>query len=354
MSGAAAAAGGFGEERFVLAALRGQEPRLQPGLSVERILALCDWHGVAPLLARALPPLRGEREERLAGGLAARRRRTAVDNLRLLSRLPALAGEIEAAGAPFALLKGAGLIPLVYAGAEERPLTDVDLLVRREDWPRVRERLVRSGRYLLPSPEREGLYTRYHQKVEIAAAEDPACQFELHWNIEIEGRTATDAGRLLERAVPVILDGRTYRRLGDADQALHLAVHAAHHATGPRLIWIHDLHRLARAGHLPWEELDTRARKDQVRMAAWYALAYLEKVHPGTVPPELLAPPAGPLRRWLLSRVATRDPILPTRDLERPPWRWLASLLLLDTPGRMGRFLAGHARRKLLLRVPSR
>jgi hypothetical protein len=310
---------------------------------------------VGPLLHGALVgrDLPEELRSVLLPELERRRRRSRVDNLLLLDRFGRLADLLDEAGTPFIVLKGASLIPLIYKAAEERPMTDVDLLIARDNWPRTRTAVVESGRYKLPSAERERIYSRYHAKVEISTRETPSCEFEFHWNLEIEGRTALEPGRLMARAVPVELEGRRCRRLEDTDLALHLALHAAHHATAPRLIWIHDLALLAREGLVDWALLHQRAADAQLLVILQYALSYLEKAYPGTVPRELLADlPRGRLRGWLFSRVQTANPLLPTGDLSRVPRRWLYSLALLDGPGIMARFALKQARRRLFLRVP--
>jgi putative nucleotidyltransferase-like protein len=347
----------YAEERFLLAALRRRDPPPTPELSARRLLELCDWHGVGPLLARALegrdlpPPL----EQDLRPGLRQRLRRTGLENALLLDRFARFGELLEGAGVDFVLLKGASLIPLVYGGAEERPLADVDLLIRRQDWPRVREAAAASRRYRLPSPERERICLRYLYATELETDEASGSHFELHWNLELGERTALRPEDLIARSVPVSLDGREYRRLGDLDLALHLALHAAHHFFAPRLIWMHDLARLAESGRIDWPRLAAAAAQCQARAALGYTLWYLEKAYPGTVPPRADLPrtPPGRIRRGLFARASTPNPLLPTRDLMPLPGRWLYSLLLIDRPADMARLSMAQAWRKLFLRLPA-
>ena len=59
-----------------------------------------------------------------------------------LARFSALLGEAEV---PFIVLKGGALAPLIYDSPELRPMVDIDVLIRRENWLRVREGMVREG-----------------------------------------------------------------------------------------------------------------------------------------------------------------------------------------------------------------
>jgi hypothetical protein len=150
--------------------------------------------------------------------------------------------------------------------------------------------------------------------------------------------------------VPVDFLGRTFMRLCDADLAFHLVIHAARHFSRPRLIWIYDLRLLAAAGLLDWSRLREAATGTSSRVAAFFTLAYLEKVFPGTVPhAELEALDPGPVRRRIFAAYETPDPLLPTRDVWSPGQRWFFAVALLDEPMAMIRFLAPHLYRRFVL-----
>ncbi|MFQ5670249.1 MAG: nucleotidyltransferase family protein [Acidobacteriota bacterium] len=346
----------YPEERFIASGLREERvPEAAARLSVRRLLELCDWHGVGPVLAGALErrPLPAPVREKILPPLKDLRRQTLLDNLLLIRELARFAGELQAAGVPFLLLKGAALLPLIYSGPEARPLADVDLLIQAADWPRARDHLHRTGRYRLPAAGRQRLRTRFHRKVDVATVARPGCTFELHWEMDIRDRTVVDIPALMARAVPLDLEGDGYRRPSDPDLALHAFLHLASHASFPRLIWVHDLALLARAGRIDWDRLSADAARARARASLHYSLTYLEKIYPGTAPSGLLArAPFGAFRRWMFRRAATPNPILPTVDLWRLHRRYAYALAFLDTPGMMVRFALGHAWRKVRARLP--
>src|SRR5262245_49685711 len=67
----------------------------------------------------------------------------------LFDRFATLAACLDRAGVPFIVHKGGALAPLVYDRPEERPMVDVDVLIRPGDWERTRGALVAGG-YVLP------------------------------------------------------------------------------------------------------------------------------------------------------------------------------------------------------------
>jgi hypothetical protein len=228
-------------------------------------------------------------------------------------------------------------------------MADIDLLVRAGDWQRLRTVLGEAGGYDWPGRQQEDQRLRYFRKLEISTSETPASVFELHTDLEISGRRSLGTDACLQRAVPVEFLGRTFRRLCDDDLAFHLVIHSARHFSRPRLIWIYDLHLLADAGLLHWPQLRKVAMGTGSRIAAYFTLAYLEKVFPGTVPPEALSAfRPGPIRRRIFAAYQTPDPLLPTCDVWSPGRRWFFAIALLDGPLAMARFLATHLYRRFV------
>jgi len=339
----------WAEEVFILAAIRGEE--LPPGpVDGERLVGLADWHGVAPLVYKAVAKDDRGRHEAARDLLQRSARRVQRDNMLLLDRFSRLHGVLAEDGLDHLLLKGGALIPMVYASADDRPMADIDLLVRPGDWPRLRSVLKEAGGYDWPGRQLEERRLEYFHKLEISTCEVPASVFELHTGLEISGRRSLGTDACMERSVPVQFMGREIRRLCDEDMSFHLVIHAARHFSRPRLIWIYDLHLMAEAGLLAWEEMQEMARETRGRVAAHFTLSYLEKVFPGTVPQTTLAAlRPGPLRRRLFAGYATEDPLLPTRDIWSARDRWFYAVALLDGPVAMARYLATHLYRRFVL-----
>ena len=280
--------------------------------------------------------------QEIVQGLKEVSRKTLADNMVLLRALHSIDAVLRGLGVHFVLLKGASLLGFLYPEIQLRPMTDLDLLIRKKDWPQVAAALRERG-YRLPTEEQESFYgeTWYHQLVE--TPEFPSCYVEFHWNIESEERSRIDPEELRARAVPCIVDGAPFFRLSDDDLLLHLAVHLAHHHEQPSLHWVEDICRLLEKGTLDWAAIEARAGAWRVRNCLAYAFAYVDRIRPGCLP--------GPARSFTLSRarghllraLASADPTLLHRPLAGSPLRHLVSMILLDRWWDAARYVAVHS-----------
>ncbi len=347
-------AGPFSEERFLLAVLRNCPPGNPGHLSTSRILSLCRWHGVGPLVARALAEghHRADIDAELLTGLEALGRRTAGDNLLLLHRLGQLGQELQSVGVRPMLLKGTALLSIVYADPGLRPMADADLLISASSWPRMLEALSASGRYVLPSLQRQQVALKYGYNLEIQTREAVPVTFEFHFKIRLWHHVLFDTDDVLRRGKPVELAGREWLQMNDDDLLYHLCLHAAHHFFAPRLLWLYDLVLMHRKGCADWTRLRDRAGVNGFSVALGHTLKYLEKVFPGTVPAESI-PHWGAVRSALFSMVGTSDPILPHRSLHGRLRRSFFMLAMVDHVLRLPGFLLGLAWHKLVRRLPS-
>jgi len=88
-------------------------------------------------------------------------------NRHLTAELVRLMGLLKAAGVPAVTFKGPVLAAMAYGSIELRQFSDLDILVRQTDLPRVAE-ILTAERYLSPHTRREGLATGYFQECEDA------------------------------------------------------------------------------------------------------------------------------------------------------------------------------------------
>src|SRR6266404_1792592 len=138
-----------GEPRFLLSALRhflrGDQrdaPPWESGLNWETLLDLADAHAVTPMLYSAL-------EGKMAGGglaeftdrLRARYENSVRCSLAQSAELSRLSGLFEERRIPFVALKGPMLSQYLYGALGARMSGDIDVLVKRQDVPRVRKTL---------------------------------------------------------------------------------------------------------------------------------------------------------------------------------------------------------------------
>ncbi len=252
-------------------------------------------------------------------------------------------------------LKGAVLAPLYYPTAALRPLSDLDFLVRpdgaerfgavlrglgyREGFvrpaldPRVDRSLLREWIFGRPTPE-----MAYVVEYRIEPL-DPAIGTLLACDPALVARLLRHAGGMWARGWATTADGASFRRIAPEDLLLHVASHLATRHAGYRLLWLHDLCRIAaaHAEDLDWPFVAAAARALRLHAPV---LAALEAAHD-----RLGAPlPLGALRplflggslRFSAARVehvllAPQRAARADADLSREPplqWRLLAGSLL--------------------------
>lgn len=227
--------------------------------------------------------------------------------------LRAVLAALARAGVPALLLKGPVLAEALYDPPEERPFTDLDLLVRRADVPTALGVLAALG-----YRHRPGGRPLAHELAHAAAAvfvreDDPASvPVDLHWELVspagVVRRFPVPVEEVWARSVPAPEWGPLARRLSPEDLLLYLALHLAlHHPLGGGR-WRQDIVRLLdRFGAvLDWAAVGERAERWGVRAAVAFALARV-RIEPGgealSVPPALRP---GRFRAALIERLARR------------------------------------------------
>jgi hypothetical protein len=138
--------------------------------------------------------------------------------------------DLEQRGVPALVMKGVALGVQTGRGAADRPGTDVDLLVRPDDWQRAHEYFVSSG-YESSSwmpPPRPDLCTRYVQWSyhEAAYRQDPNT-VDLHWRLGPGHCDSITAELVLARRVEVDADGVILPTLHPDDALVQTLLHGA-------------------------------------------------------------------------------------------------------------------------------
>jgi hypothetical protein len=238
--------------------------------------------------------------------------------VRLSARLAQVLRAGHDLGVPAIALKGAYLAERVYENPAVRPMTDVDLLVRREAVPPVERCLVDLG------------YTRENdeESAEICAhvvyvMPRDRWRVEVHWHIEgwntldhQPSPLAVDVDGLWRRAERTTLVGVECLALAPEDLLLHLCVHlSAHHgfcSNGIRSLC--DIAEVARhfGADLNWDDVRDRARvwgaANCVYVCLRLARDYLAAPVPDAVLTGLPATPCPPeVLDWALARVSVAE-----------------------------------------------
>jgi hypothetical protein len=223
--------------------------------------AVAAIHGVSPLLADTL---RWQGPAAWMQFLAGQKLHTAQRFRRIEQLLHLIDSRAREAGVALMPLKGAALHAMGIYTAGERPMADVDLLVREEQSPRAIE--VFAGLGFL-----ETYRTWKHRVFEQGGHDAPAAlgeharngiKLELHCRVgEILPQRAVD---VTEVVFPQSLHPGLNAYPSTAALMIHLLVHAAGAliARELRLLQLHDIARLAaRMTDEDWEELSRRAAR---------------------------------------------------------------------------------------------
>jgi hypothetical protein len=187
---------------------------------------------------------------------------------------------------PVIALKGLSLAERIYGDIALRPMSDMDLLVKKED-------LVRAGRILLTLgykqcfPAWENALNIYHH---LPPFTNPSgVMIEIHWNIVTpDSAIKVDLGGLWERASVIRVYKGEALAFSPEDLFLHLCIHACFHLqTGLGLLPLCDMARLIKTSAVPidWPILVERAARWGGQKCVYLMLLLVRELM-GAAPPD--------------------------------------------------------------------
>ena len=220
----------------------------------EQVVTFAPAERLAELLlasraAEAFPLAVREQLEQIRLGTRAR-------NGWLIKQLEEWLERFDAANIPTIVLKGAAMIALVYQRPALRPMSDLDVLVRRADFERAGELLRAAGftRYReLGGTTESTLQTQSHW----IHLTPPGTALDLHWHVIDSGYYAhhVPIEWFWDHTQSVPLLARQMRVLTPEAQLLHLAAHLELHHAGGGLLALYDvaalIHKLG--GTMDWD-----------------------------------------------------------------------------------------------------
>ncbi len=227
-----------------------------------RLCADARGEGLAPLLYAAVRGWSFVPDAALADLLLAYQE-SALYSAVMSVELAALLDLLSEARLPAIVLKGAALGDTLYGNAALRPMTDLDLLLHREDVPAAQQALEARGYHRSAVEARPGLTLAFENEIVLRSAGTPALAVELHWRLLDSPfyQERVDEGWFWETARPAEVAGTQALVLGLEAAFLHLSAHYVLHHQGRGDRWIHDIALLtARRGTaIDWDGLLARA-----------------------------------------------------------------------------------------------
>lgn len=267
----------------------------------------------------------------------------AMRTIRMMHLLEWIGGKFNDGGIPIMALKGAALHLTLYRQPQERPMADVDILVKPDDLDRALALLEQLGHHRDEVPFREDFFPRYYYEVEYRAGSIAPAHVDLHVRpfrmLRLARFVPDDA--MWQRAVPVTFGKATVLVPAPDDMLIHLAAHSAIHGNDQRK-WLVDIDRWIRRHRstIDWDRFLATAAAWRVSLAVRRGIEAAERLLGPSCPAEvrrrLVAQPANWRDRLALWH-APRD----GRHLARS-----FAVNALTTPG--CRFVLGYLRDVLL------
>ncbi|MDH3627664.1 MAG: nucleotidyltransferase family protein [Acidobacteriota bacterium] len=307
----------------------------------ERFLSLCEQTDIEPWLDHQIRTagLESRIDTRIMGHLAERRRKTRVDNALLVGVAEQVLKILTSAGVTVLGLKGIDLLHRHYERIDLRTVTDVDLLVPRDQLIIALRALGEHG-FTVPDPAGATHYIRSSHHLPLLSPVPHQVDVEIHWNLVQDVRYDLDVDELFERAKPLTIGPYRILHLEDHDFVAHILLHHLSHYFNRQLKWLIDLRPIVRNPGFSWKIVAERLHRWGGSMAAAAAVRHLHQLDPQTVGPETIELfPLPAWRQWLTAPFRSRHPL---DWIRRPDRRWLQLYLAavyLERPSLLPRWL---------------
>jgi hypothetical protein len=236
--------------------------RLAGPINWASLLDLAQQHGVAPLLCEVLSSIENEVPAEPMRSLKQSYQTNIRKSLILAAELIRVLDRIEALGLEVMPYKGLTLAETMYGNMALRQTGDIDLLIRSQDFPQIKN-VVRELGYtphmpLSQTEERAYLTSGYECAFDCSAGRN---LLELQWALQPRFYAVDiEMDALFRRAVPATVAGRKVKTLSNEDMLVVLAVHAAKHMWG-RLIWLCDIAQIISLPNLNWDWIVDQAKE---------------------------------------------------------------------------------------------
>jgi hypothetical protein len=181
--------------------------------------------------------------------------------------------ELASLGLRPVVLKGLALQETVYSTGGERPITDVDLLLSESEAVVAVNHLRKSG---WTSPTKEcfgpGMFASY---AGANFGRGPYEQLDVHWRVNHWCRAGDLSAKMIQRSVPLSLDGVAVHTLDPTDHLLHAIAHGMAWESGASVRWVPDAVLLIRTGEIDWDRFVEDIARSGFGPAASEAIQFL-------------------------------------------------------------------------------
>jgi len=313
-------------------------PPVSDSASWERLVQDTADHRVLPHLwrwlrdaglDRALPASLVENVQARLAGLAAR-------NLLMAQEFSALLQGFAQHHVECIPLRGLALADYLHEDPLQRPMGDIDLLVRKHDYPKVGAILTGLG--FQEVDRRRGFALAYSYTQKFIKDRHGWVIVEPHWSIAYPPFVdRIDMEQVWNRRIRTNVLGVDSWRLDPSDLLLHLCLHLVHRMDSAPLLWLFEMDRLLRKVEdaIDWNQLLSEARNSGQAVLVSCALQ------------EVVCRFNSPVPGWILTGLTTHPttdsikeaPVSHGREMEQRAVRLLVGKTRIDGGESLALFL---------------
>lgn len=210
----------------------------------------------------------------VGGLLSAKYYYNLTSNIHLLDEFYAVLKRLNKIGIEVIVLKGVLLIEKVYRNIGLRPMSDVDVLVRKEALPEVMKEMSDSGYHVTPHG-----HLGYLKDGEFPAVMD------FHWDIWFP-----ETDDIWKRCKMTMINNIPVKSLDNEDALIYMATHQSINHGMHKLIWLSDIHEFIRAYRdvINWKNFIRRVKDYNIEIPLYYTLSHTEKLLGTGIPSAVL------------------------------------------------------------------
>lgn len=216
-----------------------------------------------PLVSEKLRRFSDKIPQEISDELQNRAQNCILHNLNFNAQLFKLAGILNQNNVEFLSYKGATLAQLAYGDSSLRQFGDLDILIRKKDFPKVKELILENGGSCAwnVSEKQEKAVLKYYYEFPFGFGKNPVL-VEIHWAF-MESFFGFDYNieEVFQRRQTVSIHGKDIPTLSNEDLLIILCVHGSKHFW-KRLSWICDVGKLVERQTIRWDLVIELAKKN--------------------------------------------------------------------------------------------
>ena len=211
-------------------------------------------------------------------------------NMRMMHLLERIAAEFNKADVPLMALKGGALYLTLYEQPDERPMADLDLMVRPEDIDKALPLLEGVGGIRGEPLVREDFFPRFHYELEYTVGTVYPVKIDVHVRPfrPLRYSQSVPSNALWDEAEPVSIGRSTILVPSVEGMLIHLAAHAAIHGC-TRGKWLEDITRWIDRyeARIDWGGVLAKAQSWNLALPVREGLSRVQHEYGTVCPPEV-------------------------------------------------------------------